>query len=137
MIFFVKAKPYQFNVHFLIGESDDVITKYVYKVQRQELTGDDLSAVKAITFHEDKKDPVICLQEIPYKPKEFGVFIHEVYHACQLIGEYVGMKRPELAGETFAYFLEDIVVKALTKIQKENYWPESIPIPYNGPAPEA
>lgn len=117
MNFSVKASPYTFKVHFVISKDKKEIKAFVQK-HLYELSDEDLDKQDAITFYEDARSPVVCLKSPPKSPKEYGEFYHEVHHACTLIAGNVGMTSEEIAGETFAYFIESIVVKALTKINK-------------------
>jgi hypothetical protein len=123
MIFFVKAKPYPFSVHFIVAEQDLTIAKYVKRVIKKPLDLEDLETSYAITYHDINRDAVVSIKKAPLTPSEYGFFIHEVIHACMLIGEDIGMKKAEMAGETFTYLIQDIVVKALTKMQKAQLWP--------------
>jgi hypothetical protein len=125
MNFFIKATPYNFKLFFTITEDKAEAAAYITKVFR-ETTADELKDSYAKLFYDDENNvsPALWLRFPPTTPKQYGEFIHEVYHGCIEIGKGVGMSLEELTGETFAYFIESVAVKALTKIEKIRTTPE-------------
>lgn len=117
MKFSVKASPYAYKIHFIVSKDDKEIAEHATKlISKTDVS--ELKNVFAVVFYDDELSPLVCLRDVPRTPKEYGLFFHEVQHACMLVGKYVGMGPEELSGETFPHFIESIVVKALTKINK-------------------
>lgn len=117
----VNCGIFPLDVMFSLGETDDELREILrnkgIKVKKSNLLFKD--KWRGLNHRFKDGSQIIRMRKVPYHVEDFGVLLHEIFHASHFIINRVGIKLTDSSEEIYAYLIEYFYEKIVNEIANE------------------